>query len=395
MNARAELAEVPGFAHYDIKHWPAQLTLGEQSLTIRWDDGHDSEFHYLWLRDNCPCSDCVTALSGEQVFEICDVPMEIRPQSAQLSDDGRLLIEWDHDGHQSRFHPGWLRSHCYSEVARTERQWQPIRWDRDRIIEQLPRHQADAVLSDDQALLSWLTDQRDYGIALIEGVNTTPGSLNTIAERISFIRQTNFGVIFDVKSKPNANSAAYTNIRLPLHTDLPTRELQPGLQFLHCLQNDASGGESILVDGFKIAEHMRQHYPDEFHALSNYPMDFYNVDTKSDYRFRAPALQLDSQDNVIEVRLANFLRGPLDLPSDQVVALYKGYRRFMLLTREEQFQFYYKLMPGDLLVFDNRRVLHARNAFDLQQGGRHLQGCYVDRDELLSRIRILQRQPTA
>jgi hypothetical protein len=51
-----------------------------------------------------------------------------------------------------------------------------------------------------------------------------------------------------------------------------------------------------------------------------------------------------------------------------------------------------RLEPGDAWVFDNRRMLHARTAFDPSTGRRHLQGCYVDRDELLSRIRILERQ---
>jgi len=41
---------------------------------------------------------------------------------------------------------------------------------------------------------------------------------------------------------------------------------------------------------------------------------------------------------------------------------------------------------------DTRRVLHGRAAFDPSTGRRHLQGCYVDRDQLLSRIRVLERQ---
>jgi gamma-butyrobetaine dioxygenase len=47
--------------------------------------------------------------------------------------------------------------------------------------------------------------------------------------------------------------------------------------------------------------------------------------------------------------------------------------------------------PGDLVMFDNRRVLHGRDSFDPQGGQRHLQGCYVDRDDVYSRLRILQR----
>ncbi|MDE1460683.1 gamma-butyrobetaine dioxygenase [Spartinivicinus poritis] len=391
MNQSTEFSDVPGFARYPVNTLPIQVELGSESLFLLWDDGHQSEFHYLWLRDNCPCQQCITPLSREQVFEICDVPLDIKPINTSIESEGRLVLQWDFDNHRSRFHPGWLRSHCYSVKARNERKWQPIIWDKECITQQLPVYDYQQIKQDNKQQLHWLKDQRDYGIALIKSVATVPGTLAEVANCISFIRETNFGTIFDVKSKPNANTAAYTTLRLPLHTDLPTRELQPGLQFLHCLENDAEGGESILVDGFKIAEYLRQYYSDDFTALSSYPMDFYNVDRETDYRFRAPVFALNSEGDVIEVRLANFLRGPIDLPSEQIIPIYKAYRRFIELTRDPQFQFFYRLQPGDLLVFDNRRVLHARNAFDLKQGGRHLQGCYVDRDELLSRIRILER----
>ncbi|WP_116473933.1 gamma-butyrobetaine dioxygenase [Zobellella maritima] len=382
--------DIAGYGNYQVNHKPLRIETGAESLRLVWDDGHESEYHYLWLRDNCPCPDCVSTLTREQLFEICDVPLSIRPLEAQL-DQEYLHIQWDNDGHVSRFHPGWLRSHCYSEQARATRQWRPEIWDKATIENTLPCYDCADIMQDDATLLSWLCQQRDRGIALLKNTDTTPGTLQQVAARISFIRETNFGTLFDVRSKPDANSSAYTNLRLPLHTDLPTRELQPGLQFLHCLENDATGGESILVDGFRIAEHMREQYPDDFAALSSLPMDFYNKDRHSDYRFRGPALVLDGQGTVIEVRFANFLRGPLDVPASQVVRHYRAYRTFISLTREPRFQFEYRLVPGDLLVFDNRRVLHARQAFDLQQGQRHLQGCYVDRDELLSRIRVLER----
>ena len=43
---------------------------------------------------------------------------------------------------------------------------------------------------------------------------------------------------------------------------------------------------------------------------------------------------------------------------------------------------------------DNHRVLHGRTAFDADSGRRHLQGCYVDRDELRSRLRVLEHADT-
>jgi gamma-butyrobetaine dioxygenase len=70
---------------------------------------------------------------------------------------------------------------------------------------------------------------------------------------------------------------------------------------------------------------------------------------------------------------------------------YLAYRRFIELTRDARFRFRKRLDAGEMWGFDNRRVMHARDAFDPASGARHLQGCYVDRDELLSRIYVLQR----
>jgi gamma-butyrobetaine dioxygenase len=49
--------------------------------------------------------------------------------------------------------------------------------------------------------------------------------------------------------------------------------------------------------------------------------------------------------------------------------------------------------PGDLVGFDNRRVLHGRDAYDPGAGRRVLRGCYIDRDDVLSRLRVLRRHP--
>lgn len=391
MSTTTAHAEIASFTPYPIKHLPINIQLGEESLIVEWDHGHQSEYHYLWLRDNCHCSECIASLTREQVFEICDVPLTIKPIEAYISDDHRIIIQWDFEQHLSQYHPGWLLSHCYSESALNDKKLDSKVWDKERIQSELPNTEYKKVLENDDELLSWLKDLRDYGLALVTQVDTQANTLVKVANRISFIRETNFGTIFNVQAKADANSTAYTNLRLPLHTDLPTRELQPGLQFLHCLINDATGGESIFVDGFKIAEHMREHYPEDFASLSAIPMSFYNKDKETDYRFRGTAIVTDSNGKIVEVRLANFLRGPIDVPSHQTMALYKAYRRFISLTRETKFQHFQRLNQGDLIVFDNRRVLHARNAFDLKAGRRHLQGCYIDRDELLSRIRVLER----
>ena len=379
----------------DFRTYPLISALsGVQSLAdrvaIEWADGRVSPFHHVWLRDNCPCQQCVYNVTREQVFEIVDAAIDLKPAASHIDTDGCLRIDWQ-DGHLSRFDPGWLRAHAYDDESRAERMEanpKPYLWRSDL---QLPVFEYAALMNDNAALLQWLLAIRDIGLTQVRGVPTEPGSLKLIAQRISFIRESNFGVLFNVQSKADADSNAYTAFNLPLHTDLPTRELQPGLQFLHCLVNDAEGGESIFVDGFAIADALRSEDPASFQALCEIPVEFRNKDRHSDYRCLAPIIALDALGRVAEIRMANFLRGAFDTSVEQMPLLYRAYRRLIAMTREPRFRLMQRLNPGELWCFDNCRTLHARNAFDPATGARHFQGCYIDRDELLSRILVLQR----
>lgn len=359
-------------------------------VLVTWADDRVSPFHHQWLRDNCPCPQCVYPVTREQVLEIVDVPETLTATNAWIDNEGCLCVDW-RDGHQSRIDAGWLRAHAYDDESRAERLAAKPKsrlWKSDL---QLPVFDYQALMNDNGALLQWLLAVRDIGLTQVRGVPTEPGSLKLIAQRISFIRESNFGVLFNVQYKADADSNAYTAFNLPLHSDLPTRELQPGLQFLHCLVNDADGGESFFVDGFAIAEALRQEDPEAFQSLCDTPVEFRNKDRHSDYRCLAPIIALNALGQVSEIRMANFLRGPFDASVEQMPKLYRAYRRLIAMTREARFRLMQRLNPGELWCFDNRRTLHARNAFDPASGARHFQGCYVDRDELLSRILVLQR----
>ena len=382
-------AAVADFRIYPKRFDLADAQVLDDQVRVTWADGRVSPFHHQWLRDNCPCTQCVYSVTREQVLEIVDVDENLSAISVRI-DQGFLSVEW-HGGHRSRYDPGWLRAHAYDDESRAERRAAKPKsrlWDNTF---ELPIFDYAAVMQDPAALLQWLLALRDAGLTQMRGVPTEPGSLARVAQRISFIRESNFGVLFNVQSKADADSNAYTAFNLPLHSDLPTRELQPGLQFLHCLVNDADGGESIFVDGFAIANALREEDPEAFRALCEIPVEFRNKDRHSDYRRLAPIIALDALGDVAEIRMANFLRGPFETSVAQMPLLYQAYRRFIAMTREARFRLVKRLNPGELWCFDNRRTLHARNAFDPTSGARHFQGCYIDRDELLSRIFVLQR----
>lgn len=97
------------------------LTAEDRALRVRRDDGHVSEFHYIWLRDNCACPACRHPGNGQRLFDSADLPVDIRPERAATDPEGRLMVAWAPDGHQSRYQAGWLRSHCYSNAERAAR----------------------------------------------------------------------------------------------------------------------------------------------------------------------------------------------------------------------------------------------------------------------------------
>ena len=70
--------------------------------------------------------------------------------------------------------------------------------------------------------------------------------------------------------------------------------------------------------------------------------------------------------------------------------VYKAHRRFGSLLHDSKFQINFRLEPGDIFCFNNRRLLHGRTEFDPNSGNRHLQGYYMDRDEIIGRLKYLK-----
>jgi gamma-butyrobetaine dioxygenase len=181
---------------------------------------------------------------------------------------------------------------------------------------------------------------------------------------------------------------------LPVHVDLATRERMPGLQFLHCLENSTDGGDSLLADGFWIAAQIAERAPGLYTALSTIPLVFANKASGSDFRFEAP--MFSCQDGRLdEVRWSPWLRGPVVASFEETDQVYKGLRMAFRMAEQPAALVRVRLQPGEVLCMDNRRILHGRTGFDPSSGARWLRGCYVDREDLLSQIRIRARRARA
>ena len=362
-------------------------TPGERTVSLTWDDGSSSEFHYIWLRDNCACPECKHPDAWERLLDNVEMSLDVRPSEVVF--DGSLQIIWV-DGHETAMSKEWLRANRYDTDSREEHEEHPILWTAE-ISDHPPKISLSEVGSGDDGLRRWLTLVRDYGFAIVTDVPTRVGAVVELAERIAHIQETHFGREFQVISKPDPENLAYTSVKLTSHTDVVNRRNLPGLQFLHCIEFEADGGESILIDGFEAARRLQESHPEMHDLLASVEVPYVFVDEDHDIRNHQRVITVDSFGNHTEVRFHSALLGALDLASDLVEPFYIAWQTFGKILRSPELEYVFKMTPGDCQVFDNRRVLHARDEFDPNSGPRHLQGTYVERDDFMSRLRVLER----
>jgi gamma-butyrobetaine dioxygenase len=357
-------------------------------VVVSWEGGARSTFHHLWLRDNCPCPSCRHQSVPERLVDTLSIADDVAPEAAVVSPDGGLDVTWAGDGHRSTFAAAWLADHAYDDGPRAAVP-DRVLWA-DGAVTTPPEVAYDAVMAGDDGLREWLLRLERFGVSFVRGAPPTPGTVVGLAERIAFLRNSNFGLLWDVVSKPDPDSLAYTALPLGPHIDLVSREMLPGIQLLHCLVFDAEGGDSVLVDGFACAAELAADDPPAYERLSTTPLRFrYRDGAGTDVSARVPLIRLDVDGSVREVRYSNALLAPLDAPPDDMLPLYRALRAFGRILVSGRHRLQIRLRPGDVMTFDNYRVLHGRTEFDPNSGPRHLQGCYVDRDDFLSRLRTL------
>ncbi|MFD8701847.1 phosphonate degradation HD-domain oxygenase [Kitasatospora sp. NPDC059648] len=346
-----------------------------------------TELPPFWLRDNCPCVECRDPRNGQKLFQIDGLPPDLAI-AASKELDGNLEVLWS-DGHRSRYPPAWLDGTDEGD-GRTE-QGKRL-WTAADFARGIPEADWEAYLTDPAEQAAVLAAVRRSGFALLRGVPTAERQVLRVAESFGYVRVTNYGELFDVRVEPDPNNLAFTDKAIAPHTDNPYRDPVPTLQLLHCLENSATGGDSGLVDGFKAAAILRDEAPEDFATLTRTPVPFVFRDRRTELRADRPLIDVDPLGRIREVRFNNRSIGTLRGTNPE--AFYTAYRRFAAITLRPGLRLTFRLAPGDCLIFDNTRLLHARTAFE-QDGRRHLQGCYTDLDALHSTLAVLHRRTAA
>jgi gamma-butyrobetaine dioxygenase len=282
-----------------------------------------------------------------------------------LSTPQSLTVEWESEARPASFEFDWLARHAAGSTA----------------------HRPELT----STRLAWLTRLLQQGIAFLTGVPSNKSAILEAMSLVGRVFETNYGLVFDVQSVPEPENLAYSDRSLGLHTDNPYREPVPGFQALHALLASREGGDSLFADGFALAEHLRANDAGAFRQLTHNMVPFLYRSQGAELYAERPLIQLSCRGTVSAVHYNSRSIAPLPPAAREAKAFYAAYRRFATLLRDPRYQLRCKLNDGDLVVFDNQRILHGRTGFSSAQYPRHLRGCYLTRDSVYGETAFLRR----
>jgi gamma-butyrobetaine dioxygenase len=349
-----------------------------------------------WLRDNCQCASCRDPESGQRLISITDLASDVTVTRATQEADG-LHVTFGPDGHQAVFTRTWLAGYATAEVDRRgeDAKWL---WSARHFPGGPPVTSWQSYAASDAVRIRCLRELLSTGFMLLRGVPAVPGAVADVAATFGYIRETNYGRLFDVRVEAAPANLASASLPVGPHTDNPYRDPVPTLQALHCLVSSADGGETGLLDGFRAAAQLRAEEPAAFDCLSRTLVTFGYADATAQLRAMRPMIGLTEAGLIREIRYNSRSMEPMrprsgalpDEAAEEMHEFYVAYRAFAAILLRPSGTLRFTLTPGDCVVFDNTRILHSRTGFSAA-GRRHLQGCYADIDGVESTVAVLAR----
>ncbi|KAK9455815.1 taurine catabolism dioxygenase TauD, TfdA family-domain-containing protein [Dipodascopsis uninucleata] len=400
-------------------------------------DAIEVKFDDVFLRDSCSCAECVDQDTLQKRFSTAEIPLDITSKVKNVSEEGELEVEWQIAGrvvHNSIYSESFL--HQYSSPQnRYDARWSfkssPIYWDSSNISDLIVRKSYDEYINSEEDFDELIHGLYRTGLAFVTDAPASEQDgdqivVEKIARKIGYIKETFYGTSWNVIADPNAKNIAYTSKVLPLHMDLLYYESPPGVQLLHCISNDADGGESVYVDSFRAAYAILEHDPAAFEILSTFPITFHYRNDGQHYVQTRPLIELDKyykrfHDDMPSrlIRHVNY-SPPFQAPFDHFCVesslelqdiseqskfrdFLNAYQLFHEIINQSSQQYEEKFAPGICALFLNRRILHSRREFRVLKStnsislssstnasrGRWLKGTYLDIDSFESKLRVL------
>jgi alpha-ketoglutarate-dependent taurine dioxygenase len=348
------------------------LEVHDDWLRVSLGSGEHADFHFRWLRHNCDCDR--HPLTHERTLCSSELPDDLRASEVSLADQ-TLFVRW-FDGHESRYPIAWLREHAYAidrpavppplaDVARVEFS------AAGRSIAEIVALALDRVRQHGAAVV------RRNAADPTQPEQATEPLIAAIEQLGLAVIPTHFGRIEDLRTdnttNQNTDQLGYTDAPVDLHTDQPFLDQPPRYQVLQCIRPAVQGGANLLADALAVYRWLELDDPEAAELLATQPVRFDRRQRGFQRAIETPLVIREGERFM--VRSSYFTLAPHRMPFARMRAFYRAHDRFVRLLRDPRHHVQVMLDAGDWLIYDNHRTLHARTGFS---GARWLRGIYFD-----------------
>ena len=367
-----------------MHHSISSVARNAEALSAVWGSGERTDLPYLWLRDNCGCSECCVVQTTEKRFHLFRVARDLRPLQVGIeragSEDEAISIAWP-DGHRTRYRSSEIRG-LLTRSRLDLRYWdggfQPQRFDYQ------------GFLASDRAAAELIEEFLRTGVSVLVDGPTEPDSSEQLATRLGPIREVLFERIHNVMVDPKGYNIAHTGLAVAPHNDFTSYNWPPSVQALHMLVNECEGGESCVVDGFGVLNELRGDHPDKFDVLCAVPVPFRIFSEEYECYAVNPMVELDSDGDIRLLRFNTAQMQTIPLSEPRLGDFYAAYHELSRRVNAPSAQASFRLEGGQILLCAGHRVLHGRTALR-SNGRRHLQDAYFEHDNVRTHLRVLRR----
>ena len=351
-----------------------KIKIYEKSLYISYQNKIEDEFPNIWLRDHAKDDENWDSRSHQRKTFTAKLDNDLHIKEANIIGEGESInILWSDLKKPIEYSSEFL----FSNSSKSEKRKKNIKlWNSKDIKNQIYIKYEDII--SEKGFKNFISNLYQYGFSVITHCQTEMKTVETIANKIGYVRQSIFGGLWSFESNKDMADSAYTQEELRPHTDSTYSIDAPGLQLLLCCEYDAVGGDSIMVDGFKIAETIKKESKDIYNTLSKIEVPGNYIGDGVYLEAKRPIFRHDKNEEILQVSFNNYDRAAFRIDNESTLKFYEGIKKFDILANSEDYQWRYILKPGDLLIFNNWRILHGRGSFN---GTRKMKGCYINKED--------------
>ena len=335
-----------------------------EGLKVFFSNKSEDTFPNIWLRDHAKDENNWDERSNQRKTFTAKLNPKIKIKNANILNQGEYIdIIWSDTSNNIKYSSEFL----YKNSINYSRDKNKIKiWENKEIKDDIFLNFEN--IKSEEGFKNLLLKLHSFGFAVIKDCKKNMSSVEFLAKKIGYVRNSIFGGLWSFESNADMADSAYTNEELRPHTDSTYSNDAPGLQLLLCCAETIKSKNQNLYDILTKID-----------VPGNYTGDGVILEAKR------PIIKLDDNNHINQISFNNYDRAPFRLDPELTKIFYEAISLFDNLANSKQYQWRHILKPGELLIFNNWRVLHGRGSFN---GKRRMNGCYINKEDFDSSCKI-------